>query len=340
MGETIDLDRRRLLGATAMALAAAQLGMLARPAATTTESGELLALGSASGWLNSPPLAPPGLAGKVVVVDFGTYTCINWLRTLPYRRAWAKKYAPQLVLIGVHTPEFGFEKNIDNVRRALRQMTIEYPVAIDNDYTIWRAFNNRYWPALYFIDRRGRIRHHHFGEGEYARSEQVIQRLLREAGAANVDTALVSPEGSGVEAAADWANLKSPETYLGWERSPGLALLGLSLNQSKLTGKWTRQRQAVVLNRAGGTITFRFHARDLHLVMGPARTGHPVRFRVRVDGQPPAASRGLDVDAGGNGIVAEQRLYQLVRQPQPIVDRTFDIEFLDSGVEAFAFTFG
>jgi hypothetical protein len=244
------------------------------------------------------------------------------------------------MLIGVHTPEFGFEKSVDNVRRAVRHLGIEHPIAVDNDYSIWRAFDNRYWPALYFIDPRGRIRHQHFGEGEYARSEQNIQRLLREAGAASIDTALVSPEATGIEAAADWANLKSPETYLGWERSPGLALLGLSLNQSKLTGNWTRQRQAVALNRAGGRITFRFHARDLHLVMGPARPENPVRFRVSIDGQPPETARGLDVDARGNGVVAEQRLYQLVRQPRPIIDRTFDIEFLDPGLEAFAFTFG
>ena len=339
MAEIIDLDRRRFLGTTAVAIAAAQLGMLARTA-DASQSFELGALSRATAWLNSPPPTPTAVASKVVLVDFCTYTCINWLRTLPYIRAWAKKYRSQLAFIGVHTPEFAFEKNLDNVRRAMQQIEIDYPIAIDNDYTIWRAFDNRYWPALYLIDPRGRVRYQHFGEGEYVRSEQTIQVLLREAGAANVDSGLVSPRATGIEVAADWGNLRTPETYLGWERSPGLALLGLSLNRSKLTGTWTRHRQSVGLKRAGGRIAFRFHARDLHLVMGPARRESPVRFQVSIDGRPPETASGVDVDALGNGTVVEQRLYQLIRQPTPIVDRTFEIEFLDPGVEAFAFTFG
>ena len=290
-----------------------------------------------------------------MLVDFWTYTCINWLRQLPYVRAWAEKYRQGLVVIGVHTPEFPFEHNIDNVRRAVQQMRIEYPVVIDNDYSIWRAFNNQYWPALYFIDARGRVRHRHFGEGEYQSSERAIQRLLKEAGVSGVVDGVVSVDGSGFESAADWANLKSPETYVGYERmenfaSPDAARRDqrrtyrapsrLALNQWSLAGDWTIGRQATVLNKTPGQILHRFHARDVHLVMGPPRPGTSVRFRVSVDGQPPGAAHGLDVDEDGNGTVREQRLYQLVRQPKPIVDRTFAIDFLDAGVEAFAFTFG
>jgi thiol-disulfide isomerase/thioredoxin len=318
--------------------------------------GTLPSLGSATEWLNSQPLTAAGLRGKVVLIDFWTYTCINWLRSLPYVRAWAEKYKDRgLVVIGVHAPEFAFEKNIDNVRRAAKAMRVDYPIAIDNDYAIWRAFKNEYWPALYFVDAQGRIRHHHFGEGEYEQSEMIIQRLLAEAGVGGIGQELVSADGRGAEAAADWDSLQSPENYVGQERtqnfaSPGGAVLGkrrayavparLRLNHWALSGDWTMEKQATVLHKANGRIAYRFHARDLHLVMGPAARGTSVRFRVLIDGRPPGAAHGVDVDDQGNGTVTEQRLYQLIRQPKPIADRQFEIEFLDPGVEAFAFTFG
>jgi thiol-disulfide isomerase/thioredoxin len=353
-GGGIAHDRRRFLGTAAVTIAAAHLGTFSTVNASDGGPRELTAIGGAAEWLNSPPLTPSGLAGKVVVVDFCTYTCINWLRTLPYRRAWAQKYRQGLVLIGVHTPEFGFEKNVDNVRRAIQQMRIEYPIVIDNDYSIWRAFKNQYWPALYFIDARGRVRQHHFGEGEYDRSEMAIQRLLAEVGGGPHD-GVVSVDASGVETAADWDNLRSPENYVGYERtakfvSPGgaerdrrrlyAAPVRLALNQWALAGEWTMGKQATVLTTPNGRIVYRFHARDLHLVMGPPRQGNSVRFRVSLDGQPPGPAHGVDVDAGGNGMALEQRLYQLIRQPKPIVERQFEIEFLDAGVETFAFTFG
>jgi hypothetical protein len=259
-----------------------------------------------------------------------------------------------LAVVGVHTPEFPFEKDVDNVRRALKEMGVVYPVAVDNDYAIWRAFENRYWPALYFVDARGRVRHHHFGEGEYERSERVMQRLLDEAGAGG-GQGLVSVDARGIEAAADWGSLKSPENYVGYERtdnfaSPGGALpdesrvyaapAQLSLNRWSLSGEWTVGGQAAVLHKAGGRLATSFHARDLHLVMGPAARGTPVRFRVALDGRPPRSGHGVDVDERGGGTVTEQRLYQLIRQPKPIADRRFEIEFLDAGAEAFAFTFG
>jgi thiol-disulfide isomerase/thioredoxin len=318
--------------------------------------GELPSLGGATGWLNSPPLTAAGLRGKVVLIDVWTYTCINWLRTLPYVRAWAEKYKKEgLVVIGVHTPEFAFEKNVDNVRRAAKDMKVDYPIAIDSDYAIWRALKNEYWPALYFVDAQGRIRHHHFGEGEYEQSERIIQQLLAEAGIGAISHELVSVDARGAEAAADWGSLKSPENYVGYERtenfaSPGGAVLDkrrvyaapaqLRLNHWALSGDWTVKKQATVLNQANGRIAYRFHARDLHFVMGPAARGTSVLFRVLIDGKPPGAAHGIDVDAQGNGTVAEQRLYQLIRQPKPIADRQFEIEFLDSGVETFAFTFG
>jgi len=260
-----------------------------------------------------------------------------------------------LVVISVHTPEFAFEQNIDNVRQAVQDLRIEHPIAIDNDYAIWTAFDNHYWPAFYFVDAQGHIRHHQFGEGDYEQSEMILQQLLAEAGIGDIGQELVSVEASGAEAAADWGSLRSPENYLGYERtenfaSPGGAVLDerrvyaapahLSLNQWALSGDWTVERQATLLNQAGGRIAYRFHARDLHLVMGPAARGTSVRFRVRIDGQLPGAAHGSDVDDQGNGTVSEQRLYQLIRQPQPITDRLFEIEFLDSGVETFAFTFG
>jgi cytochrome c biogenesis protein CcdA/thiol-disulfide isomerase/thioredoxin len=318
--------------------------------------GEMPTLAGATRWLNSPELTPADLRGKVVLVDFWTYSCINCLRTLPYVRAWAQKYkAKGLVVIGVHAPEFAFEKNLDNVRRAVRELKIDYPVAIDNDYAIWQGFNNEFWPAHYFIDATGRIRHHHSGEGDYAESEKIIQQLLAEAGHDGERNAIVKVSAAGAEAAPDMADVQSPETYIGYERAANFASTEtaahdishvyalapkLELNQWGLTGDWTIGSEHAALNARDGWITYRFHARDLHLVLGPGEAGKPARFRILVDGQAPGADHGADVDAMGNGTVSEQRLYQLVRQSGPIKDRTFEIQFLDPGVEAFAFTFG
>jgi thiol-disulfide isomerase/thioredoxin len=318
--------------------------------------GALPSLGGATGWLNSPPLTTAELRGKVVLVDFWTYTCINWLRTLGYVRAWAEKYEDQgLVVVGVHTPEFPFEQDVENVREAAKDMTVEYPVALDSDYAVWRAFSNRYWPAVYIADAEGQIRHHQFGEGGYEECERVIQQLLREAGRDAISDDLVSIAAAGFEAQADWTNLESPETYLGYEQaqrfaSPvGVALdeprtyvapHPLQLNDWALSGDWTVQRRASVLNQADGRIAFRFHARDVHLVMGPHARGTSVPFRVLVDGEPPGAAHGLDVNEEGHGTVVEQRLYQLIREPGSITDRTFEISYLAPGVEAYAFTFG
>ena len=363
MSEEVNRDRRRFLAAAAMTVAAHQLGATGCAVQRTTRSevrlpveGELPSLGGATRWLNSEPLTAASLRGKVALVQFCTYTCINWLRTLPYFRAWAEKYEGRgLVVVGVHTPEFEFEKDGDNVRRALKEMGVAYPVAVDNDYAIWRAFKNQYWPALYFADARGRIRHHQFGEGDYERSERVIQQLLAEAGAGGVGQEMVSVEARGVEAEADWDNLKSPENYVGYGRTQNFASPGgaapdrsriyaapaqLGLNQWALSGDWKVGEQAVALNKAGGRIDYTFHARDLHLVMGPSRRGTPLRFRVTLDGQAPRAAHGIDVDEQGDGTIVEQRLYQLIRQQTPIATRRFEIEFLDPGVEAFAFTFG
>jgi len=338
-----------------MTIAAARLGPLGAAEADGRTPREWAALERATEWLNSPRLTAAQLQGKVVLVDFWTYTCINWLRTLPYVRAWAQKYKERLVVIGVHTPEFPFEHDVDNVRRALRQMRIDYPIAVDNDYAIWRAFDNNYWPALYLLDARGRVRHHHFGEGEYEQSERAIQRVLAEAGASAGDQGLVRVEAAGAEAPADWNNLKSSENYVGYQRtenfaSPGRAQFDrrrlytapakLALNQWALVGEWTVGGQLILASAADARIVYRFHARDLHLVMGPSRRDGRARFRVSIDGRPPGAAHGVDVDEGGNGTVAEQRMYQLIRQPAPIVDRQFEIEFLDAGVEAFSFTFG
>jgi thiol-disulfide isomerase/thioredoxin len=318
--------------------------------------GALPSLGGATGWLNSPPLTTGELRGKVVLVDFWTYTCINWLRTLGYVRAWAEKYEDQgLVVVGVHTPEFPFEQDVENVREAAKDMTVEYPVALDSDYAVWRAFSNQYWPAVYIADAEGQIRHHQFGEGGYEECERVIQQLLREAGRDAISDDLVSIAADGFEAQADWTNLESPETYLGYEQaqrfaSPvGVALdeprtyvapHPLQLNDWALSGDWTVQRRASVLNQADGRIAFRFHARDVHLVMGPRVRDTSVPFSVLVDGEPPGAAHGLDVDEQGQGTVAQQRLYQLIRERGSITDRTFEITFLDPGVEAYAFTFG
>lgn len=326
------------------------------PSAPLPVEGQMPTLAGASGWLNSPPLATEGLRGKVVLVDFWTYSCINWLRTLPHVRAWAEKYRSQgLVVIGVHSPEFEFEKDVDNVRRAAKDMRVDYPVAIDSAFAVWRAFDNNYWPATYVVDAQGRIRHHHFGEGGYERIERVIQQLLAEAGAGAGEGKLVSVDARGAEIAADWEQLKSPETYIGEARGERFASSGATrraqraefalpgrfrLDDWGLAGAWTRQREFAVSHAPGARIAYRFHARDLHLVMGPAVRGTPVRFRVLVDGKPPGADHGIDVDAQGMGTVSEPRLYQLVRQKGPIDDRQFEIEFLDPGVEAYVFTFG
>ncbi|MGD0598547.1 MAG: redoxin domain-containing protein [Terriglobales bacterium] len=318
--------------------------------------GEVPSLGSGTAWLNSRPLTAADLRGKVVLIDFWTYSCINWRRQLPYVRAWVEKYKNQgLVVIGVHAPEFSFEKNIDNVRQAAKDIRVDYPIVIDNDHAIWRAFNNEYWPALYFVDAQGRIRHHQFGEGEYEQSEKIIQQLLAEAGGSGFSHELVSLDPQGAEVGADWNDLRSAENYVGYERTENFASPGgarpdkplsytvparLKLNHWALEGDWTMQREGIVLNKPNGHIVYSFHGRDLHLVMGPAVPGIPVRFRVLIDGQPPGAAHGVDVDDQGNGAVTEPRMYQLIRQPMSIVDRQFEIEFLDSGVEAFSFTFG
>ncbi len=325
-------------------------------AARLPSEGELASLDGATGWLNSPPLTPAGLRGKVVLVSFWTYTCINWLRQLPYLRAWAGKYAGHgLVVVGVHTPEFGFEHDVDNVRRAVTDLAVEYPVAIDSDYAVWTAFDNDYWPALYFADAEGQIRHHQFGEGEYQRSEMIIQRLLAEAGSDGIGRDLVSPDARGIEAPADWASLRTPETYTGYERAENFAPPGgavpdrphayavppaLRLNHWALSGTWTVAGQGATADAADARIAFRFHARDLHLVMGPAAPGTSVRYRVLLDGRPPGDAHGLDVDADGQGTLTEQRLHQLIRQPGPVTERTFEITFLDPGAQAFSFTFG
>jgi len=318
--------------------------------------GEIPSFGGASAWLNSPPLTASGLRGKVVVIDVWTYTCINWLRQLPYVRAWAEKYKDQgLIVIGVHTPEFPFEHDIGSVRRAAKNMRVDFPIAIDNDYAIWNALSNRYWPALYFVDAQGRIRHHQFGEGQYEESERVIQQLLSEAGKGGGGPELVSVDARGAEVAAAWSDLKSPENYVGYARTENFASAGgaardkgrvysiparLKLNQWALAGDWTVQKDRTLLNKPDGRIAYRFHARDVHLVMGPAASGASVRFRVLIDGKPPGNAHGFDVDDQGNGTATEQRLYQLIRQTQPIADHQFEIQFLDPGVEAFAFTFG
>jgi thioredoxin family protein/redoxin len=317
--------------------------------------GHLPDFDGATAWLNSGPLTPAELQGRVVLVSFGTYTCINWIRSLPYVRAWADKYASRgLTVVGVQTPEFEFEGDLDNVNRAIKEMNVRYPVAVDNDYAVWRAFDNHYWPALYFIDTQGRIRHHHYGEGEYEASELVLQMLLREAGV-DVEQGLVRLEPEGVEESADWASLGSPESYLGYERSVGFASPGgavpderhrysaparLLRNEWALSGDWTIGRVPTLLEEAGGSISYRFRARDVHLVMGPPSGHQPVRIRVRLDGEAPGGAHGVDVDEGGDGTADYQRMYQLIRQGSPIDDRLFEIEVLDAGLEAFVFTFG
>ncbi|MBR8401195.1 cytochrome c biogenesis protein DipZ [Burkholderia cenocepacia] len=334
-------------------------GAAGATAAALPVEGTLPSLDGAVQWLNSLPLTAAGLRGKVVLVDFWTYSCINCLRTLPYTTAWARKYAPYgLVVIGVHAPEFAFERDIGNVKKAVHDLGIDYPVAIDNGYSIWRAFNNEYWPAHYFIDAQGRVRHHHFGEGEYVQSERAIQSLLAEAGhpdALNVPLGLAGAPAKGALAAADSADVRSPETYVGYARAESFASPGgvvrdaehrydapaqPDLNGWGLAGTWSVGAERAALAAPDGRIVYRFHARDLHLVLGPGANGRPVRFRVTLDGTAPGAAHGADVDAQGYGTVTGQRLYQLVRQPGAIADRTFAIEFLDPGVDAYAFTFG
>jgi len=296
-------------------------------------------LGGAAEWLNSEPPDPAELRGHVVLVNFWTLTCINWLRQEPYVRAWSRAYRDDgLVVIGVHTPEFSFEHDIDGVRQATQEREIDYPVAIDNDYAIWSAFDNHYWPALYFVDADGVIRDEHFGEGRYEQSERAIQRLL------GLDRELVSVEGLGVEAEADWDHLRTPETYLGYARSGQFASPDelperLPLNQWALTGGWTIGSENVVLDEAGGTIAYRFHARDAHLVLSPGAR-EPIPFRVLLDGDAPGPSHGVDVDEEGNGLLRDGRLYQLVREHDTVRERTLEITFLEPGAEAYAFTFG
>jgi cytochrome c biogenesis protein CcdA/thiol-disulfide isomerase/thioredoxin len=319
--------------------------------------GQLPSLDGATSWLNSPPLRRDALRGKVVVIDFWTYSCINCLRSLPYVKDWYAKYRNAgLVVIGVHAPEFAFEKDLDNVRRAVRELGITYPVALDNGYAIWRGFNNQYWPAHYFVDALGRIRAHHFGEGDYDGSERIIRQLLIESGARDLpQIAAADTRATGVEAAADTTDRRSPETYVGYEKSQHFvppsgfardqakvysAPTNLKLNEWALTGTWLVGKESAALQRAPGSIVFRFQARDLHLVLGPGASGEPVRLRVTLDGEIPAASHGVDIDAGGIGIIREQRLYQLIRQPGSVTEHTFTIEFLDAGAQAYAFTFG
>ena len=318
--------------------------------------GRLAGFDGATRWLNSEPLTPHGLRGRVVLVDFWTYTCVNWLRTLPYRRAWAAKYADAgLTVVGVHTPEFGFEHDLHNVTAQTRDLGVEYPVAVDNDYTIWRAFDNHFWPALYLADVEGRVRYHHFGEGEYDESERVIQQLLKENGSTSLSAGTINVSATGVEAAPGGDNVRSPETYIGYQRAENVASTDLiapdsrkvytprtrlSLNQWALGGSWKVSPENAVLQAASGKVVFRFHARDLHLVLGPVKDGKPVRFKVTLDGTPPGEDHGSDADANGVGTVEEHRLYQLIRQKGAVEDRTFEIEFLDPGVQAFGFTFG
>lgn len=320
-----------------------------------SNEGDAPSLDGAVEWLNSPPLTTEQLRGKVVLVDFWTYSCINCIRTVPYVRAWAEKYKDQgLVVIGVHAPEFAFEKKIDNVRKAVGDFKITYPVAIDNNYKIWRAFDNSYWPAHYLIDAKGQIRYHHFGEGDYNQTEQAIQDLLREAGTEMATGPSVTPDAKGAEASPDLGNIGSGETYLGYKRVTGFASLEnlqadtarnysvekLRLNEWGLSGDWTVGQEQATLNQANGGIAFRFSARDLHLILGPGASVKPVRFRVTIDGKAPGLDHGADIDADGNGTVTSTRLYQLVRQAAEVQARNFEIHFLDPGVEAYAFTFG
>ncbi len=328
----------------------------AAPAIDLKREGPMPSLDGAVKWLNSAPLSTKQLKGKVVVIDFWTYSCINCLRAIPYVEAGYEKYMDDgLVVIGVHTPEFAFEKDAANVQKSLGDLKITYPVAVDSNYAIWNAFHNQYWPAHYFIDAEGQIRYHHFGEGEYDQSEQVIQQLLKEKGASLKNAGLVQVDGTGAQAAPDSRDVASPETYIGYERAQHYASpesikqdkaqnysapVRPTVNQWGLVGSWNVSGEHATLNAAPGKVIFRFHARDLHLVLGPGKNGKPIRFKVKIDGTAPGADHGVDTDESGAGEVKEYRLYQLIRQKGAVEDRTFEIEFLDPGVQAFAFTFG
>jgi thiol-disulfide isomerase/thioredoxin len=316
--------------------------------------GHLPSFDGATRWLNAQALSPEKLRGRVVLVDFWTYTCVNWLRTAPYLRAWSQRYQSDgLTVIGVHTPEFGFEHDLDNVEKQSRELRVEYPIAVDNDYLVWRAFSNHYWPALYLADVDGRIRYHHFGEGEYAATEMAVQQLLMEAGADGIGQDLVAVEPHGLEVAADWSTLGSPETYLGYGQATGFAsandatfdephryaIGSLRLNQWALSGIWTLTQRAAQMHEPGGSIAFRFHARDVNLVMGPMERERSVRFRVFLDGDPAVGARGVDAPVD-QSVVRDQRTYQLIRQAGSIEERLFEIEFLDPDIEAYCFTFG
>jgi thiol-disulfide isomerase/thioredoxin len=307
------------------------------PAAHPIDSA-LAALDDATVWLNSEPLTAAGLRGRAVLVDFWTYSCVNWLRTLPYVREWQERYRDrELVVVGVHAPEFGFEHDLDNVQRAASELGVSYPVVIDNDFAIWRSFENHYWPAVYLVDHDGRVRFHHFGEGAYEETERAIQQLL------GVDGETVRVDAGGLAEAADWDTLRSPETYVGYargERRSDQRADGLALNHWALAGEWSVSEEAAVLEAAAGSIAYRFHARDLNLVLAPPASGAPVRFAVRLDGQPPRDAHGLDVDESGEGTVSEPRMYQLVRQRGTVAQRAFEITFFDPGVYAYVFTFG
>jgi hypothetical protein len=363
MSPSIDRDRRRWLGAGVIAMAGLPFGIFPRVGRDRADddrasagTGELASLRSATAWFNTRPLTATDVRGKIVLIDVWTYTCVNWLRTLPYVRAWSNRYTEHgLVVIGVHAPEFPFEHDLANVGEAVKTLDVPYAVAVDNEFTIWRAFENNYWPALYLLDGEGRIRYRHFGEGEYEETERNLQRLLNGAGARGVGSDLVSVSASGVEAAADWRHLKSPENYVGYGRTDGFVSSGpiafdqrhgysdppeLRLNGWALSGNWTIRQGDISLNAPNGKIAYCFHARDLNLVMGPAVRGARIRFRVLIDGHPPAAAHGVDADVWGNGTVVGQRMYQLIRQTGPIADRRFEIEFLDPGLAAFCFTFG
>ena len=352
------MERRRFIGTAAGALGASRLGVIASAfqqmsCAALGNEPTLPSLNGATEWINSPPLTPEGLRGKVVLVNFWTYTCVNWTRTLPYVRAWAEKYRDQgLVVIGAHTPEFPFEKDIDNVRWAAKVMNVDYPIAVDSNYGIWRAFDNNYWPAVYLADVNGTLRFHHFGEGNYDGTERTIQRLLNDAGK-KTDGELVKVNPRGLEVPADYGRLRSPENYLGYRQGKGFASdiledtpkkysvpASLGLNQWALNGNWTIKEGPVVLNEANGSIVYRFHGRDVNLIMSPPFKGSSVRFTVKVDGKPLGGSHGEDTDAQGNGILTRQRCYQLVRLQEKITDRTFEIQFAEPGVEAYDFTFG
>ena len=326
------------------------------PAAPPSPEAMIPSLAGATTWINSAPIPPQELRGKVVLIDFWTYTCINWRRTVPSLRAWFERYGKSgLLLIGAHSPEFPFEKDLDNVRQFTREFGVDWPVAVDTDFSIWRAFGNEYWPALYVFDAKGRLRHQTFGEDGYAEAEQIIRQLLQEAGQRDLGSKATTVDPRPFEKPADWKDLRSPENYLGQQRTVGFASPGgivsgearpyeapakMSLNRWALSGTWTVGPDRSVAAAAGAKMSYRFHARDLHLVMGPETRGNAIRFRVRLDGKPPGGSHGLDVDADGNGTLKDQRMYQLIRQSGPIQDRTFEIEFLDPGAGAFSFTFG